>query len=93
MQWTEIINIRTTEQGLKNLVRDFIRPVTEKATDKGLIKTRIYYHAILGTDLIIHLYWDLNPSDQYKSTLGLRLLEILENFGLTYHSSWVDVRG
>lgn len=89
MQWMEIINIRTTEQGLENLVRDFIRPVTEKADDEGLSQIKIYYHALLKTDLSIHIYWDLNQSDQYKTTLGLRLMGILENFGLVYHSVWM----
>ncbi len=89
MQWIEIINLRTIEHGLENLVRDFIRPITENAEYEGLIRTTIYYHAALETDLSIHLCWKTNPSDRYKTSLGLRLVDTLKNFGLTYHSAWV----
>ncbi len=90
MQWLESITLRIAHHDRYKLVRDFIRPITDHATDQGLINIKIFKHAVLENDLIIHIYWDTDPSAWHKTSLGYQLIEVLGCFGLTDHSAWVE---
>lgn len=92
MKWTEIIKLRSSEKNLKKLVLDITESAFETFAEKGLNKIKIFRHALLNTDISIHLNWDTETVPKNKSSLSLELIKVFENYGLTFHSAWIEMQ-
>ena len=93
MKWLEIIHLRTNNRYLKTFLRDFAGPISDTEADKDLVAVRIYRHPRLDTDLIIHMHWKGETSQARESTVGLQLERLLNDYGATSHSIWVEMPG
>ena len=92
MKSVEIITLRSSGNINKQFVDELLKGVRESDTDmpNGLIEIRIYHHAVVETDLSIHIYWKSELGSQDKSPLGLRVSSALKPLGLLSHSVWVE---
>jgi hypothetical protein len=90
MKWVEIITLRSSTKINTQIVDDLLKQVGKYDTPKHLVEIRAYQHAIVETDLSIHIYWESEPGSQHKSPLGLRFSSALKNLGLLNHSVWVE---
>lgn len=85
-----MIKLRTSGQKLDDLVNKFIRPLTKDTGEAGLLAIQVYYHATFDTDLSIHIHWDTTHESLQKTRLGSCIVNTLEDFGLTYHTLWIE---
>jgi hypothetical protein len=94
MKWVEIITVRSPLNINKELVDDFLKVPEESdwGTDipKYLVDIKIYSHAVVETDLSIHIHWESEEESKSKSPLGLRFVSALKPLGLLNHSVWVE---
>ena len=61
-----------------------------RLNQSGLVEVKTYRHAALETHLSVHLHWESERPEQNGSSLGLRLVQALKEFGLTDHSVWIE---
>jgi len=90
MKWVEIITLRSPTRINTQFVDELLKQVDKSDTPKHLVKIRTYQHAIVETDLSIHIYWESEPGSQHKSPLGLEFSYALKDMGLLNHSVWVE---
>jgi hypothetical protein len=94
MKWVEIITLRSPGNINRELVDELLKRVDESDvasdTSKHLVEIKIYHHAVVETDLSIHIYWKSDNESQDKSPLGLRFSSALKPLGLLNHSVWVE---
>ena len=88
MKWLEVIKLRSAGKG-SGLLEELLLSVN-KFSQSGLVEMRIYRHAVLETDLSVHLLWESEQPEQNGSSLGLRLAQALKEFGLIDRSIWVE---
>ncbi len=88
MKWLEVIKLRSAESG-EGLLEGLLRPMAEIG-QSGLVEMKTYRHAALETDLSVHLHWESERPEQNGSTLGLRLVQALKEFGLIDYSIWIE---
>jgi len=55
-----------------------------------LKEVRIYFHADLDTDMSIHLHWQTDEPIRQRSTFGIRLAQLLKDYGLINHDLWIE---
>ena len=65
---------------------DLIRRSVE--TDEPSTDVRIFGHATLATDLVVHLHREAPTQAHRTSALGVRLAALLRNYGMVEHSVW-----
>jgi len=90
MKWVEIITLRSPTRINTQFVDELLKQVDKFDPPKHLVEIRTYQHAIVETDLSIHIYWESEPGSQHKSPLGLKLSYALKDLGLLNHSVWVE---
>ncbi|KPK90367.1 MAG: hypothetical protein AMJ94_09555 [Deltaproteobacteria bacterium SM23_61] len=88
MKWLEVIKLRSAGGSL-GLLEELLLPLSE-SDPRGLVEMKTYRHAVLETDLSVHLHWNSEMPEPNGSALGLRLAQALKEFGLVDHSVWVD---
>jgi hypothetical protein len=88
VRWLEVIKLRSARKD-SELLKELLLSI-DSFSQKGLIETKTYHHAAFETDLSVHLYWKSEGAEQDGSTLGLRIVKALKEFGLTDHSVWVE---
>jgi hypothetical protein len=88
MKWLEIIKLRSVGRG-SGLLADLLSSV-DKSSQSGLVEIKTYRHAVLETDLSVHLLWESEQPELNGSNLGLRLAQALKEFGLIDRSIWVE---
>jgi hypothetical protein len=87
MRTLEIIHLRMAGNSPETLV-DLIRRSAGPQPD--LVDVRIYHHAKLDTDLVVHLHRaETQPSDR-TCECGERLASMLRAYGMVEHSVWVE---
>ncbi len=89
MNWIEIITLRSNGNVQESLVRELLKPVPGDENN-GLTTMKVYRNAWINTDLSIHLHWKSIKAEQQGSAMGVRLAQILREFGLVNHSAWVE---
>jgi hypothetical protein len=90
MRWIENITIYSAA-GVRN--NKIIGLLTQFSHDESLPspeKITIYKHSKLENELGIMIYWESEKATTDKSTLGLRIAEILKEFGMINHYVWVE---
>ena len=89
MFWIEAITLRAfapdDRQDTTAMLREFLR--TAQVPELG--GYRICHEAVVSTDLTVFLTWQ-QPGPAEKSKLGLHLAILLRDFGLVYHTLWID---
>jgi len=88
MNGLEIIRLRSAEIPFE-LLKETLATIPDVG-QSGLVRIKIYRHAVLDSDLSVHLHWKSEGPPQDKSTLGLRLAQALQEFGLIDHSLWIE---
>lgn len=90
MNTLEVIHLRMCGDDLDLLVNTVQRAVEEAADPPEI---RIYRHARIEGDLLLHLHWDVSSRGSQFSELGLRLASLLRFHGMVEHSVWVRAGG
>jgi hypothetical protein len=88
MKWLEVIKLRSAGGSL-GLLEELLLPISG-SNQSELVEIKTYRHAVLETDLSVHLHWNSEMPEPNGSALGLRLAQALKAFGLIDHSVWVD---
>jgi hypothetical protein len=89
VKWLEIIKLRRAGNG-EEILGEFLGSLANSGQIGELIEIRTYRHASFESDLNVHLYWESERPEPNGSALGLRLAQVLEEFGLMNHSVWID---
>jgi hypothetical protein len=90
MNALEIIHLRMAGASTKTLV-DVIRESVGSEAD--VLDVRIYRHAKLESDLIVHLHRAIAERSDCVCECGERLASLLRAYGLVEHSVWVEYVG
>jgi hypothetical protein len=88
MKWVEVIKLRSAGKD-SQLIEELLRSI-EKFNQRGLVEMNTFHHAALESDWSIHLHWESERPEQHGSSLGLRLAQVLKEFGLVDHSVWIE---
>jgi hypothetical protein len=88
MKWLEVIKIRSAGGSL-GVLDELLLPIPG-SNQRGLVEMKTLRHATLETDVSIHLHWNSERPESNGSALGLRLTQVLKEFGLVDHSVWVE---
>jgi hypothetical protein len=89
MRILEAIHLRMAGDDPKNLA-EIVRTAVGNAAESHDL--RIYHHARLEGDLLVHLYREATEQRNQASELGLALASLLRVHGLVEHSIWVQSR-
>ncbi len=87
VQWLEVIKLRSA--GKSPAVFQGLSLMTAQLDQDRPVEMKVYRHASLDDDLAVHLHWKTEVLEPNGSTLGLRLAQFLEEFGLIDHSIWI----
>ena len=90
MRTLEIIHLRLAGDSPETLV-DMIRKVIDSESDP--MEVRIYHHAKVETDLVVHLHREVADGSDQISELGIHLASLLRWYGIVEHSVWVEAHG
>ena len=90
MRILEVIHLRMMGEAPEDLA-GLVREAAEDAHDA--VQARVYRHARLEGDLLIHLHRNEAEESARASALGIRLASILRSHGLVDHSVWVESGG
>ena len=90
MKWLEIIELRTASTNLGSVER-FLQEWSAKIPiKKKQYQIKIYKHALVETDMAVHLYFDNKSEKRNFSSLGAQLASQLKEFGLVNHGVWCE---
>lgn len=90
MRALEIVHLRLAVDRAADLV-DVIRESV--GTRSESMELRIYRHARLGSDLVVHLHREIGDEHVSASDVGTRVAALLREHGMVEHSVWVEARG
>ncbi|MCK9197306.1 MAG: hypothetical protein M0P16_10025 [Syntrophales bacterium] len=93
MKWIEIIKLRVAESNRDSLDQQLAEIILSVNLEQGLREIKLYRHAVVDSDLSIHLYWESERPAPQGSAAGLCLMHLLKAFGLISHSVWVEEAG
>ena len=93
MKWIEIIKLRIAESNRAPLPHQLAEIISGINSEGGLAEIKLCRHAIVESDLSIHLYWESERPAPQGSAAGLILMHMLKTFGLISHSVWVEEPG
>ncbi|MFA5182960.1 MAG: hypothetical protein WC405_16705 [Syntrophales bacterium] len=93
MKWIEIIKLRIAESNRYPLPHQLAEIISGVNHEGGLGEIKLYCHAMLDSDLSIHLYWESERPEPQGSAAGLFLIHMLKAFGLISHSVWIEEAG
>ena len=90
MKWIEIITIYSAPGVRNKKIIGLLAKFTHQESKPSLKKITIYRHSKLENELSIMIYWESEKANADKSTLGLRIAEIVKEFGMINHYEWVE---
>ncbi len=90
MKWIEIITLRSADMGKGSTVDQVSRLAAEGKGSDNRERIKIYRHAVLNTDISIHLLHKSRPMEPRPSPLGQQLAAALKEFGLVSHNVWIE---
>ncbi|MBN2398694.1 MAG: hypothetical protein JXI32_09960 [Deltaproteobacteria bacterium] len=91
MRWVEIISVRLIGEpdipAIRGMVQGF-GTLSGGTTPTGL---RLYRHATVEIDVSIHIHWNRETQERpLKSPLGLRIADVIGEFGMVNHAIWIE---
>ncbi|MCE5263758.1 MAG: antibiotic biosynthesis monooxygenase [Deltaproteobacteria bacterium] len=90
MKWAEMIKLRFTENDRDTVEQALAGFIGDVGRQDGLRKVHLYRHIAIAGDLCILLRWDSAEAAPQGSAVGLSLVHLLGEFGLTNHSVWIE---
>jgi len=88
MRWIEIIQLRVTERSASSALVDALRGSLEEKR----VAFAIYRHAVVASDLGVHLVHETDGDAGPDRTLAERLAATLEAYGLVHRSLWKQIQ-
>lgn len=90
MKWVETIQLRVGENNRESLERQLVGLLLGIDRGGALENIKLYRHAVMKNDLIVHFYWRSETAEPRGSAVGLCLIHALKAYGLISHSVWVE---
>ncbi len=90
MHWLEMIRVRVSHGNEGNATALLLNSSRRIAGEPGLIRTRVYSSASVGSDVALVLAWDTPEAPRSRSRAGLTVAQALKAFGLVDHSMWTE---
>jgi hypothetical protein len=90
MRWIENITIYSAASTRNKKIVRLLAQFTHDESFPRPEKITIYKHSKLKNELGVMIYWESEKAMTDKSTLGLRIAEILKEFGMINHYVWVE---
>lgn len=90
MRALEVVHLRMAVAGAPDLV-GVIRESVGSPPES--MEIRIYRHASVRSDLVVHLRREIGDGQASASDVGTRLAALLREHGMVEHSVWVEARG
>lgn len=88
MNTLEVVHLRLAGDDIDQLAEVVRQAVGDISRSNSV---RIYRHARVENDLLIHIHRGETSGDEKASELGLQLASLLRIYGLVEHSVWVQV--
>jgi hypothetical protein len=92
MNRIEIIEIRVIHHMKEKLENDLKRILEELRNETGEQTIKLYKRIRLETDYVILLVSEPNDQRMKNTQIGLRLNELLKNYGMVNHSEWCEMK-
>jgi hypothetical protein len=90
MHCLEIIELRSGGKNLKLLGPELTELINKMNKELQKPTIKLFINATVENDLSIHIQHDSKIPGDYGSPVGLQLISILKDFGLTHHSIWIE---
>jgi hypothetical protein len=90
-QFLEIIELRTAGQNREKLERALEKLIAELNANPEQKHVQVYNSLVVESDFCIHLHVLPENSNSKGSPLGLRIVSILEEYGLVHHNIWCEM--
>lgn len=93
MKWIEMIKIQAASgQGgiLNDELTTLVQTMQRHSDCQGLTKISFCQHGTVPDCFALHLWWETTSPEHQGSKTALGLMESLRNFGLLYHSVWIE---
>lgn len=91
MKTVEIITVRLDPRREEPLVRELRTTLETMRLSDDRVTVELYRHAMVKTDLSIHLRSESPRTDGLPSVLGRRLASALREFGPVNHAAWIEM--
>lgn len=93
MNCLEIIELRSAGKNLELIEPEIAELISKlnQGLDKPMVK--LFINATVENDFSIHIQHDSKSPDTNGSPVGLQLISILKDFGLTHHTIWIEQIG
>ena len=90
MRWIENITIYSATGVRNNKIIQLLAQFTHDESFPSPEKITIYRHSKLENELGVMIYWESENGNTDISTLGLRIADMLKEFGMINHYVWVE---
>jgi hypothetical protein len=93
MKWIEMIKIQAASgQGTKlnDELTTLVQTMQRHSDCQGLTKIGFCQHGVVPECFALHLRWETADFEHQGSKTALSLIQSLQNFGLLYHSVWIE---
>jgi hypothetical protein len=90
MKCIEIITLRSPAIISIEFLDALLGQIRNSDIPKQLVELKIYHHAVVETDLSMHIHWESEKECRHKSSIGLMIFTALRNMGLLNHSVWIE---
>ena len=91
MSWMEELHIRTTDVPRDEIVSELIDQRHAMQDPDESVTMRIFLHAVVDTDLCVHLHWKEKRFTPKGSPVGLKLAAGLRIVCQVKHTVWKRV--
>jgi len=91
MSWMEEIHIRTTDIPRDRIVSELINQRPAMQDPEESVMMWVFFHAVVDTDLCIHLHWKNKRFSPKGSPIGQKLAAGLRMVGQVKHTVWKKV--
>lgn len=90
-RYLETIELRTTGQNREKLEKVLEELIAGLNTNPEQEQIQVYNSRVIESDFCVHLHFRAENSNREGSPLGLRMVSILEEYGLIHHNIWCEM--
>ena len=87
MKWLEIIELRAAQMDHRALNQQVLLLMEAGRIHQPV---HVYIHVQFETDWCIHLHHQTEQADPRGSEFGMRLKELLKDYGIVNHGLWIE---
>ncbi len=92
MKWIEVVEFRSFNADDVLLELDVWKSLSDASGKAQIMKSEVYTHSTLPTDVSIHLFHESAQAANQGSPFGVRLVSELKAFGFVNHTVWIEKR-